>query len=174
MSPLALSRGPALTRAPARRGHPPYVELAKHAASAPSLAHHFCDSRPVLPYISRSTMEQLKAYIDAFASIVPRLETAVDALHQNSPPLPLTDPPCRRIALPGSRRGCVSASTAWRRALAARRDAAHHSALLRDVVKTADDLAATLRHPATAVVSSGWGVRFGSARDNLNAVCSAS
>ncbi|HYG28440.1 MAG TPA: aldo/keto reductase [Caulobacteraceae bacterium] len=66
-----------------------YVELAKARGIAPeTLAIKFCDSRPFVTstIIGASTMEQLKADIDAFDfEWTSDLETAVDALHYEQP-----------------------------------------------------------------------------------------
>jgi len=66
-----------------------YVELTKSRGITPEqLAIKFCDSRPFVTstIIGASTMEQLKADIDAFDfEWSSELETAVDALHQQQP-----------------------------------------------------------------------------------------
>ncbi|HEX6859394.1 MAG TPA: aldo/keto reductase [Caulobacteraceae bacterium] len=66
-----------------------YVELARERGIAPeTLAIKFCDSRPFVTstIIGASTMEQLKADIDAFDfEWTSELETAVDALHAQQP-----------------------------------------------------------------------------------------
>ena len=66
-----------------------YVELARSKGLDPAaLAVKFCDSRPFVTstIIGGSTMEQLKADIDAFDfEWTGELETAVDALHQEQP-----------------------------------------------------------------------------------------
>jgi aryl-alcohol dehydrogenase-like predicted oxidoreductase len=66
-----------------------YVELAKaRGIGAEALAIKFCDSRPFVTstIIGASTMDQLKADIDAFDfEWTSELETAVDGLHQQRP-----------------------------------------------------------------------------------------